>query len=55
MNKNVNITLIFSSLIHNKLKLFEISSPKGVKSALKKRQSGVLTDDLRAAISAIAN
>ena len=35
--------------------LFEIRSPKGVKSALKKRPSGILTDDLRAAISAIAN
>jgi hypothetical protein len=35
--------------------LFEIRSPKGVKSALQKRPSGIISDDLRAAISAVAN
>jgi hypothetical protein len=35
--------------------LFEIRSPKGVKSALQKRPSGIISDDLRAAITAISN
>ena len=35
--------------------LFEIRSPKGVKIALEKRPSGIISDDLRAAISAISN
>ena len=35
--------------------LFEIRSPKGVKRALEKRPSGIISDDLRAAISAISN
>jgi len=35
--------------------LFEIRSPKGVKSALTKRPSGIISDDLRAAISAVSN
>ena len=35
--------------------LFEIRSPKGVKSALEKMPSGIISDDLRAAISAVSN
>ena len=35
--------------------LFEIRSPKGVKNALQKRPSGIISDDLRAAISAVSN
>ena len=35
--------------------LFEIRSPKGVRSALEKRPSGIISDDLRAAISAVVN
>jgi len=34
--------------------LFEIRSPKGVKNAIKKRPSGIISDDLRAAISAVS-
>lgn len=35
--------------------LFEIRSPKGVKNAIKKRPNGIISDDLRAAISAVSN
>ena len=35
--------------------LFEIRSPKGVKSALEKMPSGIISDDLRAVISAVSN
>ena len=35
--------------------LFEIRSPRGVKNALQKRPIGIISDDLRAAISAVSN
>ena len=40
---------------NKKIYLFEIRSPKGVKNALQKRPSGIISDDLRAAISAVSN
>ena len=54
-NVAVNKAQIQEIIEQNKeIYLFEIRSPKGVKSALKKRPSGILSDDLRAAISAIS-
>ena len=54
-NVAVNKAQIQEIIQQNKeIYLFEIRSPKGVKSALKKRPSGILSDDLRAAISAIS-
>jgi glycerophosphoryl diester phosphodiesterase len=55
-NVAVNKAQIQEIIQQNKeIYLFEIRSPKGVKSALKKRPSGILSDDLRAAISAVTN
>jgi glycerophosphoryl diester phosphodiesterase len=55
-NVAVNKAQIQEIIEQNKeIYLFEIRSPKGVKSALKKRPSGILSDDLRAAISAVTN
>ena len=55
-NTSVNKTQTQEIIEQNKeIYLFEIRSPKGVKSALQKRPSGIISDDLRAAISAIAN
>lgn len=55
-NEAVNKVQIQEIIEQNKeIFLFEIRSPKGVKSALEKRPSGILSDDLRAAISAVAN
>jgi len=33
-----------------KIYIFEVRSPKGIRSALKKIPDGILTDDIRAAI-----
>ena len=55
-NVAVNKAQIQEIIEQNKeIYLFEIRSPKGVKSALEKRPSGIISDDLRAAISAISN
>ena len=55
-NAAVNIAQTQEIIEQNKeIYLFEIRSPKGVKSALQKRPSGIISDDLRAAISAVAN
>ena len=55
-NTSVNKTQTQEIIEQNKeIYLFEIRSPKGVKSALTKRPSGIISDDLRAAISAVSN
>jgi glycerophosphoryl diester phosphodiesterase len=55
-NAAVNMAQTQEIIEQNKeIYLFEIRSPKGVKSALQKRPSGIISDDLRAAISAVAN
>ena len=55
-NTSVNKSQTQEIIEQNKeIYLFEIRSPKGVKSALKKRPSGIISDDLRAAISAVSN
>ena len=55
-NTSVNKAQTQEIIEQNKeIYLFEIRSPKGVKSALTKRPSGIISDDLRAAISAVSN
>ena len=55
-NTSVNNAQTQEIIEQNKeIYLFEIRSPKGVKSALTKRPSGIISDDLRAAISAVSN
>ena len=55
-NAAVNKAQIQEIIKQNKeIYLFEIRSPKGVKSALEKMPSGIISDDLRAAISAVSN
>ena len=41
--------------LNKEIYLFEIRSPKGVNDALQKRPSGLISDDLRSAISAVNN
>lgn len=55
-NSAVNNAQTQEIIAQNKeIYLFEIRSPKGVKNALQKRPSGIISDDLRAAISAVSN
>ena len=55
-NSAVNNAQTQEIIVQNKgIYIFEIRSPKGVKNALQKRPSGIISDDLRAAISAVSN
>ena len=54
-NSAVNNAQTQEIIVQNKgIYIFEIRSPKGVKNALQKRPSGIISDDLRAAISAVS-
>ena len=55
-NSAVNNAQTQEIIVQNKgIYIFEIRSPKGVKNALQKRPSGIISDDLRVAISAVNN
>lgn len=50
-NQNINSSQIQTvKSINKKVYIFEMRSPKGIKSALRKYPSGIISDDLRAAI-----
>ena len=50
-NKSIDFNQVQTlKALNRKVYLFEMRSPKGIKSALKKRPDGIITDDLRAAI-----
>lgn len=50
-NKNINGSQVETLKSMNKhVYIFEMRSPKGIKSALKKHSTGIISDDLRAAI-----
>ena len=50
-NSKINLDQVNSIRTFNRhVFLFEMRSPKGIKSALKKNPSGIISDDLRAAI-----
>ncbi len=50
-NKNINGSQVETlKSLNKRVYIFEMRSPKGIKSALKKYPTGIITDDLRAAI-----
>jgi hypothetical protein len=50
-NQNINGSQVETLKTKNKdVYIFEMRSPKGIKSALKKHPTGIISDDLRAAI-----